>query len=314
MTVLITLTTVGADSGPTYNLYSSPDGTTFTPFATGITKLALLAGYPDTVPDGTTTIRVTSIGTLCTNSKDLTVGVVPTTTTTTTPSIQGYCVNWTAGNNGNINMQTVGYIDFTVALAGRTIVAGLSTGTVTGYVIAGVGTFTCSIPMTFTTTKAQWNTNSLPAVTDKVLTSLIYSVTAVFSDSDEYIITDEQTNAIVIPGQTTSSFNNCPTTTTSTSSTTTTTTTAAPTVYTYYFSVGRTSSLQACGETIPYDNIFYSDSIALDLTSILYTNPSLITPVNGGGQWFKDLDSEVAYQISTSPTPGEIVDFFNCVP
>lgn len=78
MTVLITLTTVGADSGPTYNLYSSPDGTTFTPFATGITKLALLAGYPDTVPDGTTTIRVTSIGTLCTNSKDLTVGVVPT--------------------------------------------------------------------------------------------------------------------------------------------------------------------------------------------------------------------------------------------
>jgi hypothetical protein len=172
MTVLITLTTVGADSGPTYNLYSSPDGTTFTPFATGITKVALLAGYPDTVPDGTTTIRVTSIGTLCTNHIDLTVGVVPTTTTTT----------------------------------------------------------------------------------------------------------------------------------------------AAPTVYTYYFSVGRTSSLQACGETIPYDNIFYSDSIALDLTSILYTNPSLITPVNGGGQWFKDLDSEVAYQISTSPTPGEIVDFFNCVP
>ena len=72
MTVSITLSEIGSDAGPSFNLYSSPDGTTFTSIIDGITKTELEAGYTATVPDGTTIIRVTSDGD-CTNSEDLTI-------------------------------------------------------------------------------------------------------------------------------------------------------------------------------------------------------------------------------------------------
>jgi hypothetical protein len=109
-------------------------------------------------------------------------------------------------------MSTQGYIDFSAILAGRTIEPGpLSVGTITGYIIAGLGTFTCSIPMDFTTSQAQWNTDTLPVVTDKVLTSLIYTVEVVFNDASEYLIAGGQTNAVVTPGiQLTSEYNDCP--------------------------------------------------------------------------------------------------------
>jgi hypothetical protein len=81
MTVLITLTLAGADTGP-FNIYSNSDGYT-TPLATGVAKSALLAGYSLAgVPNDATIIRVTSTGT-CTNSIDM---VIANTTTTTTTS------------------------------------------------------------------------------------------------------------------------------------------------------------------------------------------------------------------------------------
>lgn len=124
--------------------------------------------------------------------------------------VASYCVSWTASNEGNIKMSTSGYIDFTAILAGRTIMGGgISVGTITGYVIAGISPFSCSIPMTFLSSQALWETDSLPVETDKVLTSLIYSVEIVFNDATEFFITNEQTNAAVIPDQTTSEYNSC---------------------------------------------------------------------------------------------------------
>lgn len=83
MTVLITLTTAGADSGP-FNLYSNLDGFT-SAFETGVSKAALLAGYSSAlVPDYTTTIRIKSSG-VCLNYID----VVLESTTTTTTTIVG---------------------------------------------------------------------------------------------------------------------------------------------------------------------------------------------------------------------------------
>jgi hypothetical protein len=82
MTVLITLTSAGADAGP-FDLYSDTDGY-LTPFATGILKATLLGGYTSSaVPDGTTSIRIVSTGT-CTNY--IYVSVEGTTTTTTSTS------------------------------------------------------------------------------------------------------------------------------------------------------------------------------------------------------------------------------------
>lgn len=110
ITVLITLSIAGTDSGP-YDLYSSPDGITFTVFATGITKSALLAGYTSyVVPDGSTTIRIMSTGT-CTNYIDLTISggttttttsVAPTTTTTTTGASNSIVVKYSFGSGGPV--------------------------------------------------------------------------------------------------------------------------------------------------------------------------------------------------------------------
>jgi hypothetical protein len=83
MTVSITLTLAGVDTGPTFSLYSNADGYT-TAFATGVSKASLVAGYISTVvPDGTTIIRVSSPG-VCQTYVDLNVITSTTTTTSTT--------------------------------------------------------------------------------------------------------------------------------------------------------------------------------------------------------------------------------------
>ncbi len=82
-TVLITLTTAGADTGP-FDLYSDADGYV-APFETGVSKSSLTAGYVSVlVPDLATIIRVKSESTLCTNYVDL--SLVTSTTTTSTSS------------------------------------------------------------------------------------------------------------------------------------------------------------------------------------------------------------------------------------
>lgn len=80
MTVLLTLTTAGADTGP-FNLFSNLDEYT-SAFETGVLKVDLESGYLSyLVPDGTTTIRVMSDG-ACLNYVDLQINLTTTTTTT----------------------------------------------------------------------------------------------------------------------------------------------------------------------------------------------------------------------------------------
>lgn len=79
MTVVITLTTIGANAGP-FNLYSNLDGYT-SAFASGVSRLQLLLGYSSSVPDYTTIVRVMSIGD-CTNHIDIVLNKLTTTTTT----------------------------------------------------------------------------------------------------------------------------------------------------------------------------------------------------------------------------------------
>ena len=84
MTVFITLTTAGTDSGP-FDLFSDVDGFLY-PFETGVSKSSLLAGYSSSlVPDFTNVVRVKSNGTFCTNQIDISVQYTTTTTTTIVP-------------------------------------------------------------------------------------------------------------------------------------------------------------------------------------------------------------------------------------
>jgi hypothetical protein len=80
MTVLITLTIAGTNTGP-FNLYSNLDGYII-PFASNISKAVLQAGYSsNTVPDNTLIIRAVSLGN-CKNFIDIQVVSAITTTTT----------------------------------------------------------------------------------------------------------------------------------------------------------------------------------------------------------------------------------------
>lgn len=82
MTVLITLTIAGSDTGP-FDLYSDVDGFVV-PFETNVPKASLIAGYTSSlVPNGAVVIRVTS-DSVCTNYIDLIIGATTTTTSTST--------------------------------------------------------------------------------------------------------------------------------------------------------------------------------------------------------------------------------------
>lgn len=84
MTVLITLTIAGTDTG-NFSLFTDVDGFV-TPFETGVAKSSLLAGYTTSlVPNTATIIKVKSNAT-CTNAVDIPIIDIPVTTTTTTTS------------------------------------------------------------------------------------------------------------------------------------------------------------------------------------------------------------------------------------
>jgi hypothetical protein len=86
MTVFITLTTAGLDSGP-FNLYSDLDGFV-TPFEVGVAKLDLEAGYSTGLaPDFTSVVRVLSTSQYCINYVDI-ILTEPTTTTTSSTVCQ----------------------------------------------------------------------------------------------------------------------------------------------------------------------------------------------------------------------------------
>jgi hypothetical protein len=76
MTIFITLTTAGTDSGP-FNLYSDLDGFV-TPFEVGVAKIDLTSGYTSTVvPDFTSVVRVLSTSQYCINYVDITLTEPP---------------------------------------------------------------------------------------------------------------------------------------------------------------------------------------------------------------------------------------------
>ena len=136
MTVLVTLTLAGADTGP-FNLYSDADGFS-TALASGISKAALEAGYSLTgVPDDATIIRTQSQGT-CTNFIDMFIsGTITTTTTTssTTSTTTTAFVECITGDRNAIASCTGGEsVLFTVTTGNTALI------TPGGYYYSGTGT------------------------------------------------------------------------------------------------------------------------------------------------------------------------------
>ena len=135
MTVLVTLTLAGTDTGP-FNLYSDADGFT-TALAVGISKAALEAGYSLTgVPDGATIIRTQSTGT-CTNFIDMFIGGTITTTTTssTTSTTTTAALECITGDKNSIATCDGGQSVLFTVTSGNTALI-----TPGGYYYSGTGT------------------------------------------------------------------------------------------------------------------------------------------------------------------------------
>jgi hypothetical protein len=95
MTVTITLTSPGLDTGP-FDLYSNIDSYAV-PFQSGVSRSSLISGYnATTVPNATTTIKVKSNNVNCTSEILLGVSGITTTTTSTTTTTMA-CVIVTYG-------------------------------------------------------------------------------------------------------------------------------------------------------------------------------------------------------------------------
>ena len=84
ISVLITLTVVGADTGPTFDLFSDVDGY-LSAFETGI---VLTVGVPylcnNTVPNGTTIIKIVAHNGVCQHTLSLSITTTTTSTSTST--------------------------------------------------------------------------------------------------------------------------------------------------------------------------------------------------------------------------------------
>ena len=137
MTVLVTLTLAGADTGP-FDLYSDADGF-LVPLAIGISKAALQAGYSLTgVPDGATIIRAQSQG-ICTNFIDMFIsGTITTTTTTSSTTSTSTTLNpedCLTGDRNAIATCSAGDSSLFTVTAGNT--AFITPG---GYYYSGTGT------------------------------------------------------------------------------------------------------------------------------------------------------------------------------
>ena len=128
MTVLITLTTAGTDSGP-FDLYSNLDGFV-TPFETNILKTVLEAGYTtNLVPDFTQVVRVQSkekcvnfIDIVLDNTTTTTTSTSSTTTTTTTKA-PDLCILYEASTISDFD-QTIKYLDCVTGLENEIIFGG----------------------------------------------------------------------------------------------------------------------------------------------------------------------------------------------
>jgi uncharacterized protein (TIGR02145 family) len=202
MIALITLVIPSGGSAGPFDLYSDANGYTI-PFATNISAATLQAGYTSNlVPNGTTIIRVTSIG-ACTNSVDTPINLITTTTTSSTSTSS------TSTTSTSTTVAQACYVyELTATINNASFTAQLCYGGLTSGVLPFAG-----------------NTFTTPCI---INTSLVLSgITAVTNSIDCTTTTTTSSSSTSTTSSTSTSTSTTTSTTTSsiTSSTTTTTTT-----------------------------------------------------------------------------------------
>ena len=269
MTATITLTTAGIDTG-NFSLYSNVDGYD-TPFATGLSRAALLAGYTSTsVPASTTTIRVQSF-TSCTNYIDLVVTDIATTTTTSAPTTTTVAPTTTT--------TTIAYVAPTVSTYA---VTNIGTTTATGN---GAATYGSVSPFGFR--GIAYSTSPSPTIAGDydldgtgsgVMTT---SMTGLTSNTLYYVRAFAYDGITHYGNQVTFTTGGTPTTTTTLAPTTTTTTLATTTTTTTLATTTTTTTLAPTTTTTTADTTPPSNITYWDVTSFSTTGYTLQWGVGG---------------------------------
>jgi len=241
--LLITLTSAGAGLGP-FDLYSDVDAYT-TPFDTGISKVALEAGYLTTlIPDAALFIRIVSTGS-CTNYITVLAEVSTTTTTTTTAS--------PTTTTTTIAPSTTTTTTVTPTTTTTTTVSPTTTTTTT---VPVTTTTTTISPTTTTTTTVAPTTTTTTTISPTTTTTTIAPTTTTTTT-----VAPTTTTTTTLPVTTTTTTTVAPTTTTTTTvaPTTTTTTTVTPTTTTTTTGAPECAPFAGTAEEAPDGFIFTVD-------------------------------------------------------
>ena len=214
MTVLITLTIAGTDTGP-FDLYSDVDGFV-SAFETGVSKVALQAGYSSSlVPNGTSVIRIKSSG-VCTNYIDVTVTTTTTTTsstsststttTTTTvcPCVEGILVEVSSSGTINYLLCEGGAGSISASIGPNVVGAGecIQRDSLTGDAIWTVDTYgACCTTTTTTSTSSTTTTTTTEAPPPTSCTEYYNNTSSTYSVSYTPCGGGETVSADVGPGE-----------------------------------------------------------------------------------------------------------------
>lgn len=339
MTVLITLTIAGADSGP-FDLYSNADGYTI-PFVTNVTKAALLAGYSTSlVPNTATIVRVQSVGD-CVNF--INIPLVTVTTTTTAVPCGGAITSGGAGITSlTANLEASGGV-LIFQITGRNVpdkfeivhggvkkstssmaVSPTNPGPFDNIygdpVIPPSESSVSAIPQFIGANKGAVPTRKTEFDADNPGLGYI-TVTGAYQQliwwkytNADYIVNSNATLRVTGPSGGSTLWDAqriCPTTTTTTSGAPTTTTTTTVVANAFHFASGGTlDNAGACNQS-PFPNILYSPSPVLAIGVQLFVSPVMITPFNGGGFKWREQVSATIWGINSS---GIIISSFVCPP
>lgn len=312
MTVYLTLTIAGVDTGP-FDLYSNLDGYTV-PFELGIDKFSLQAGYTSTiVPDYTTIIRVKSEGD-CINYTDIVLMNTTTTTTSTTLAPEVPCNEAVLSGGPGITELDINLLEegglITIAVNALSvpdkveIIHNTVKKATSGMTVPNEGPFDNlygdpTVPSVGDTNVVdQFIGSSKGAIPDRQATYLSETGSPLvlpvgyqqlvwweYTNAD-YVINPALVVRVTGPSGTAWEIQRlCPTETTTTTSTTlaptTTTTTTLPVANIFGFgSTGDTNPATACGFNDDSVDLYSPDAV-LTIGSILYTDLAMTIPFDG---------------------------------
>lgn len=282
--ISIEITITETLAGP-FNLYSNADLFSV-PFETNVPAASLISGYTTSAPDGTTYVRVQSVGD-CKNYVDAVLPCSITTTTTTT-AVETVAINWEliTGEPDNI-----GFVNLKIFINGiEQVDATISDGNL---VESGVINVVPGALMTATMTNSNlgiWNFGN------KILQDggLYQPQDECFSCTNSFVTTMDSAALIiantsfVFQGDVTDPTAPPTTTTTSTLPPTTTTTTTAGPIAWPITAEYLEDTVGACADTT-WISVVYVENDIWQLGDVVYTDAAKTIPyvaAPGGDQWF----------------------------